>query len=53
MEKEKSPDILVALIVGVTGMVGFSLAEALKQPTTQGSPWKVYGVPCQVGFPLP
>ncbi|KAJ6866101.1 hypothetical protein NC652_037595 [Populus alba x Populus x berolinensis] len=44
MEKEKSPDTLVALIVGVTGMVGFSLAEALKQPTTPGRPWKVYGV---------
>ncbi|CAK7322606.1 unnamed protein product [Dovyalis caffra] len=45
MEKEKSPDaLLVALIVGVTGMVGFSLAEALKKPTTPGRPWKVYGV---------
>nr|TKS15233.1 3-oxo-Delta(4,5)-steroid 5-beta-reductase-like [Populus alba] len=44
MEKEKSPDTLAALIVGVTGMAGFSLAEALKQPTTPGSPWKVYGV---------
>ncbi|KAF5206979.1 Delta-4,5-steroid 5-beta-reductase [Thalictrum thalictroides] len=34
----------VALIVGVTGMVGISLAEALNNPTTLGSPWKVYGV---------
>ncbi|PIA61142.1 hypothetical protein AQUCO_00300574v1 [Aquilegia coerulea] len=34
----------VALIVGVTGMVGVSLAEALNKPTALGSPWKVYGV---------
>ncbi|KAJ4844643.1 hypothetical protein Tsubulata_033630, partial [Turnera subulata] len=34
----------VALIVGVTGMAGLSLAEALKKPTAAGSPWKVYGV---------
>ncbi|KAF9607256.1 hypothetical protein IFM89_033463 [Coptis chinensis] len=33
----------VALIVGVTGMVGLSLAEALKKPTALGGPWKVYG----------
>ena len=33
----------VALIVGVTGMVGLSLAEALKKPRALGGPWKVYG----------
>ncbi|KAA8544279.1 hypothetical protein F0562_022291 [Nyssa sinensis] len=37
------PHRSVALIVGVTGMVGLSLAEALKKPTAQGGPWKVYG----------
>lgn len=45
----------VALIVGVTGMAGLSLAEALKKPTVLSSsatkfPWKVYGVARQ---PLP
>ncbi|CAN0914568.1 (S)-8-oxocitronellyl enol synthase [Linum grandiflorum] len=34
----------VALIVGVTGMVGLSLAEALNDLSTPGGPWKVYGV---------
>ncbi|KAK1592136.1 hypothetical protein Q3G72_020103 [Acer saccharum] len=33
----------VSLIVGVTGMAGLSLAEALKSPTTLNGPWKVYG----------
>ncbi|KAK8524334.1 hypothetical protein V6N13_015360 [Hibiscus sabdariffa] len=33
----------VALIVGVTGMAGISLAEALKSPKALGGPWKVYG----------
>ncbi|KAG4129194.1 hypothetical protein ERO13_D09G065800v2 [Gossypium hirsutum] len=33
----------VALIVGVTGMAGLSLAEALKSPNALGGPWKVYG----------
>ncbi|KAF5205978.1 Delta-4,5-steroid 5-beta-reductase [Thalictrum thalictroides] len=33
-----------ALIIGVTGMVGLSLAEALKKPTALGGPWTVYGV---------
>ncbi|KAL4388331.1 hypothetical protein GQ457_09G001350 [Hibiscus cannabinus] len=33
----------VALIVGVTGMAGISLAEALKSPKAFGGPWKVYG----------
>lgn len=34
----------VALIVGVTGMVGVTLAETLKKPSTLGCPWTVYGV---------
>ncbi|CAH0772139.1 unnamed protein product [Bemisia tabaci] len=34
---------LVALIVGVTGMTGVSLAETLKSPQAPGGPWKVYG----------
>ncbi|KAJ6679026.1 3-OXO-DELTA(45)-STEROID 5-BETA-REDUCTASE [Salix purpurea] len=34
----------VALIVGVTGIVGNSLAEILPSPDTPGGPWKVYGV---------
>ncbi|XP_068660365.1 (S)-8-oxocitronellyl enol synthase CYC2-like [Aristolochia californica] len=33
----------VALVVGVTGIVGFALAEALKKPTARGGPWRVYG----------
>ncbi|CAN1843785.1 3-oxo-Delta(4,5)-steroid 5-beta-reductase [Linum perenne] len=40
---DKNP-AAVALIVGVTGMVGLSLAEALNDPSTPGGPWKVYGV---------
>ncbi|KAJ4723301.1 3-oxo-Delta(4,5)-steroid 5-beta-reductase-like [Melia azedarach] len=42
MEQENS-NPSVALIVGVTGMAGLSLAEALKKPSTPGGPWKVYG----------
>nr|QMS55275.1 iridoid synthase 2 [Gardenia jasminoides] len=34
----------VALIVGVTGIVGNSLAEILPLADTPGGPWKVYGV---------
>lgn len=34
----------VALIVGVTGIVGSSLAEILPLHNTPGGPWKVYGV---------
>ncbi|KAL3652190.1 mitochondrial peripheral inner membrane protein [Castilleja foliolosa] len=34
----------VALIVGVTGIVGDSLAGILSVPDTPGGPWKVYGV---------
>ncbi|CAJ2653994.1 unnamed protein product [Trifolium pratense] len=33
----------VALVVGVTGMAGLSLAETLKHPDSLGAPWKVYG----------
>ncbi|KAF7837751.1 3-oxo-Delta(4,5)-steroid 5-beta-reductase-like [Senna tora] len=33
----------VALIIGVTGMTGFSLADALSRPGCLGGPWKVYG----------
>ncbi|GFZ10182.1 NAD(P)-binding Rossmann-fold superfamily protein [Actinidia rufa] len=34
----------VALVVGVTGIVGNSLAEVLPLSSTPGGPWKVYGV---------
>ncbi|GMN37835.1 hypothetical protein TIFTF001_007135 [Ficus carica] len=34
----------VALIVGVTGIVGNSLAEILPLSNTPGGPWKIYGV---------
>ena len=34
----------VALIIGVTGIVGNSLAEILPLRDTPGGPWKVYGV---------
>ncbi|XP_061354249.1 3-oxo-Delta(4,5)-steroid 5-beta-reductase-like isoform X1 [Gastrolobium bilobum] len=34
----------VALVVGVTGIVGNSLAEILPLVDTPGGPWKVYGV---------
>ncbi|XVF28237.1 hypothetical protein REPUB_Repub15cG0012200 [Reevesia pubescens] len=44
MEKEAlESQPFVALIVGVTGMAGLSLAEALKSPQALGGPWKVYG----------
>ncbi|KAH9727644.1 3-oxo-Delta(4,5)-steroid 5-beta-reductase [Citrus sinensis] len=43
-ENPKHPSSSVALIIGVTGMAGLSLAEALKNnPTIPGGPWKVYG----------
>ncbi|ESR45766.1 hypothetical protein CICLE_v10001422mg [Citrus x clementina] len=35
---------LVGLILGVTGIVGNSLAEILPRSDTPGGPWKVYGV---------
>ncbi|GAA0141813.1 oxidoreductase [Lithospermum erythrorhizon] len=34
----------VGLVIGITGMVGNSLAEILPLPDTPGGPWKVYGV---------
>ncbi|OIV97661.1 hypothetical protein TanjilG_12418 [Lupinus angustifolius] len=34
----------VGLIIGVTGIVGNSLAEILPLADTPGAPWKVYGV---------
>ncbi|XP_058781160.1 3-oxo-Delta(4,5)-steroid 5-beta-reductase-like [Vicia villosa] len=34
----------VALVIGVTGIVGNSLAEILPLPDTPGGRWKVYGV---------
>lgn len=34
----------VALVIGVTGIVGNSLAEILPLADTPGGPWKVYGV---------
>ncbi|PRQ22797.1 putative oxidoreductase [Rosa chinensis] len=40
----KYQDQGVALVLGVTGLVGNSLAEILPLPDTPGGPWKVYGV---------
>ncbi|CAA2986108.1 3-oxo-Delta(4,5)-steroid 5-beta-reductase-like [Olea europaea subsp. europaea] len=37
----------VALVIGVTGIVGNSLAEILPLADTPGGPWKVYGVACR------
>ncbi|GLJ30628.1 hypothetical protein SUGI_0606480 [Cryptomeria japonica] len=34
----------IALIIGVTGILGNSLAEILPSSDTPGGPWKVYGV---------
>ncbi|KAJ8565424.1 hypothetical protein K7X08_008000 [Anisodus acutangulus] len=34
----------VGLVIGVTGVVGNSLAETLSSTDTPGGPWKVYGV---------
>ncbi|KAI5650892.1 hypothetical protein M9H77_36897 [Catharanthus roseus] len=51
---EENSNESVALIVGVTGMVGVALAEALKKPAVLGGPWKVYGVarrPLPTWFP--
>nr|ASM61955.1 iridoid synthase-like protein [Antirrhinum majus] len=42
-DNDKAPQN-VALIVGVTGIVGNSLAEILPVSDTPGGPWKVYGV---------
>ncbi|KAL3614274.1 hypothetical protein CASFOL_042348 [Castilleja foliolosa] len=44
-ENEAAPNHQsVALIVGVTGIVGNSLAEILPLAETPGGPWKVYGL---------
>ncbi|KAJ0704373.1 putative delta(4)-3-oxosteroid 5-beta-reductase [Helianthus annuus] len=43
MEQAK-PRQAVALIVGVTAMMGDAIVKALKQPTALGGPWTVYGV---------
>lgn len=51
---QTNPKSPVALIVGVTGMVGVALTEALKKPTALGGPWTVYGVsrrPLPTWFP--
>ncbi|KAG9459606.1 hypothetical protein H6P81_004114 [Aristolochia fimbriata] len=40
---EKPTSFSVALIVGVTGMVGCRLAEAMRKTTAPGGPWKIYG----------
>ncbi|KAJ8444997.1 hypothetical protein Cgig2_029191 [Carnegiea gigantea] len=42
-EKSHQEPKSVALIVGVTGMAGLSIAETLKSPSALGGPWKVYG----------
>lgn len=46
LNQEKVPlnDQCVALVVGITGIVGNSLAEILPLRDTPGGPWKVYGV---------
>ncbi|KAJ0841191.1 putative iridoid synthase [Helianthus annuus] len=54
MEPEANTRQPVALIVGVTGMVGVAFTEALKKPTALGGPWTVYGVsrrPLPLWFP--
>ncbi|PKA48610.1 Iridoid synthase [Apostasia shenzhenica] len=38
-----APISSVALIVGVTGITGISLADALRHPSAPGGPWTVYG----------
>ncbi|KAH9310591.1 hypothetical protein KI387_025626, partial [Taxus chinensis] len=40
----KSKKERVALVIGVTGIVGSSLAEILSLSDIPGGPWKVYGV---------
>ncbi|KAJ7296664.1 hypothetical protein O6H91_Y108000 [Diphasiastrum complanatum] len=34
----------VALVAGVTGIVGSRVGELLTKPDTKGGPWKVYGI---------
>ncbi|XP_017616706.1 3-oxo-Delta(4,5)-steroid 5-beta-reductase-like [Gossypium arboreum] len=45
-EEDETPKSFksVGLVIGVTGIVGNSLAEILPLSDTPGSPWKVYGV---------
>ncbi|XVF58098.1 hypothetical protein PTKIN_Ptkin07bG0035300 [Pterospermum kingtungense] len=45
-EEDEAPRSVqsVGLVVGVTGIVGNSLAEILPLSDTPGGPWKVYGV---------
>jgi nucleoside-diphosphate-sugar epimerase len=45
-EEDEQPKTFesVGLIIGVTGIVGNSLAEILPLADTPGGPWKVYGV---------
>lgn len=53
-QRVHSPHNFAALIVGVTGLTGFSLAEAMSRPDCLGGPWKVYGVarrPLPTWFP--
>ncbi|KAK9061674.1 hypothetical protein SSX86_018857 [Deinandra increscens subsp. villosa] len=52
--EQANPRHPVALIVGVTGMAGVALTEALNNPTALGGPWTVYGVsrrPIPAWFP--
>ncbi|CAJ2675369.1 unnamed protein product [Trifolium pratense] len=42
--EEEATQSFVALIIGVTGIVGNGLAETLSLRDTPGGPWKVYGV---------
>ncbi|OMO63333.1 hypothetical protein COLO4_32548 [Corchorus olitorius] len=46
MEEHEKPSKYksVALVIGITGIVGNSLAEILPSSDTPGGPWKVYGV---------
>ncbi|KAM1507244.1 hypothetical protein PS1_016887 [Malus domestica] len=45
-DRYESPSIpkSVGLVIGITGIVGNSLAEILPLSDTPGGPWKVYGV---------
>lgn len=46
MDEDEAPKSFqsVGLVIGVTGIVGNSLAEILPLADTPGGPWKVYGV---------
>ncbi|KAG6624534.1 hypothetical protein CIPAW_16G033600 [Carya illinoinensis] len=46
LEEDEQPRSFqsVGLVIGVTGIVGNSLAEILPLSDTPGGPWKVYGV---------